>query len=123
VDQAQFLPTPVQVPRIPIWVAGIWPHKPPFRRAAQWDGVCPIGRDRIPTPEDIQAMLTYLRQYRQAATPFDVVLGAYERDATTMGDLLAEYAAAGVTWWLECFDWNDTLAEVHARIQRGPPRG
>ena len=22
----QFLPTPLQRPRIPIWVAGIWPH-------------------------------------------------------------------------------------------------
>jgi len=120
VDQAQFLPTPVQVPRIPIWVAGIWPHKRPFRRAAQWDGVCPIGRDRVPTPEDIQAMLGYVRQYRQDNTPFDVVLGSYERDAADMGNQLAAYAAAGVTWWLECFDWNDTLVEVRARIQRGP---
>jgi alkanesulfonate monooxygenase SsuD/methylene tetrahydromethanopterin reductase-like flavin-dependent oxidoreductase (luciferase family) len=122
VDQAQFLPAPVQVPRIPIWVAGIWPNKPPFRRAAQWDGVCPIGRDHVPTPEDIQAMLGYTRQYRQDDTPLDVVLGSYERDAGDLDDYLAEYTAAGVTWWLECFDWNDTLAEVRARIQRGPHR-
>jgi alkanesulfonate monooxygenase SsuD/methylene tetrahydromethanopterin reductase-like flavin-dependent oxidoreductase (luciferase family) len=76
-DHAQFLPTPMQEPRVPIWVAGIWPQKRPFRRAAQWDGVCPIGRERIPTPEDIQEMLGYIRQYRQADKPFDVVLGAY----------------------------------------------
>src|SRR5689334_13471095 len=35
-----FLPRPVQ-PRIPVWVAGTWPKKPPFRRAARWDGVVP----------------------------------------------------------------------------------
>ena len=67
-------------------------------------------------------MLGYTRQYRQDDTPLDVVLGSYERDAGDLDDYLAEYAAAGVTWWLECFDWNDTLAEVRARIQRGPHR-
>ncbi|HEU5199002.1 MAG TPA: LLM class flavin-dependent oxidoreductase [Ktedonobacterales bacterium] len=34
-----FLPKPVQQPRIPIWVAGIWPNKKPFRRAVRWDGI------------------------------------------------------------------------------------
>ena len=121
-NQAQFLPAPVQVPRIPIWLAGIWPHKRPFRRAAQWDGICPIGRERIPRPEDVQEMLKYIRQYRQADMPFDVVLGAYERDGSAMLAQLADYAEAGVTWWLECFDWDDRLADVQARIRRGPPR-
>src|SRR6185369_963188 len=37
VERARFLPTPVQQPRIPIWVAGVWPRKAPFRRAAHWD--------------------------------------------------------------------------------------
>jgi alkanesulfonate monooxygenase SsuD/methylene tetrahydromethanopterin reductase-like flavin-dependent oxidoreductase (luciferase family) len=40
-SQVQFRPTPVQTPRIPIWVAGNWPHKKPFRRVAQFDGVYP----------------------------------------------------------------------------------
>jgi hypothetical protein len=30
--ETQFLPRPVQKPRIPIWVAGTWPKKPAFRR-------------------------------------------------------------------------------------------
>src|SRR5712692_419999 len=38
VDGVTFLPRPVQSPRIPIWVAGAWPHRRPFRRAARWDG-------------------------------------------------------------------------------------
>jgi len=46
VRSAQFRPTPLQSPRIPIWVAATWPHQPPLRRAARWDGVFPwFGRD------------------------------------------------------------------------------
>jgi hypothetical protein len=41
IKEAQFLPCPVQSPRIPIWVAGIWPAKAPLRRAAGFDGVIP----------------------------------------------------------------------------------
>ncbi|MCE7734123.1 MAG: LLM class flavin-dependent oxidoreductase, partial [Candidatus Heimdallarchaeota archaeon] len=32
---------PVQTPRIPIWIGGLWPNKGPFRRAAKWDGMIP----------------------------------------------------------------------------------
>ena len=35
VDQVAFRPTPVQRPRIPIWVAGAWPRPGPLRRAAR----------------------------------------------------------------------------------------
>ena len=35
IRDVQFLPPPVQQPRIPIWIAGGWPRKRPFRRAAQ----------------------------------------------------------------------------------------
>jgi len=45
VDQTVFRPTPVQAPRIPVWVAGQWPNRRPFRRAARWDGVFPTHRD------------------------------------------------------------------------------
>ncbi len=45
IREAQFLPTPVQSPRIPIWVAGTWPIKAPFRRAARLDGALPIGQN------------------------------------------------------------------------------
>jgi alkanesulfonate monooxygenase SsuD/methylene tetrahydromethanopterin reductase-like flavin-dependent oxidoreductase (luciferase family) len=41
VKESQFLPTPLQTPRIPVWVAGNWPHHAPFRRAARWDGMIP----------------------------------------------------------------------------------
>ena len=41
VEGARFAPTPVQTPRIPIWVGGFWPYTRPMKRAARWDGVMP----------------------------------------------------------------------------------
>ncbi|HEY7350536.1 MAG TPA: LLM class flavin-dependent oxidoreductase [Ktedonobacterales bacterium] len=119
-----FLPTPAQQPRIPIWVAGFWPHKKPFRRAARWDGVFPLMHDTQMMPADVRAMLAYIRQYRTSAEPFDVVAvgWAYEHGKEAGDALLAEYAEAGVTWWLEGFREQDTTADVRAGIQQGPPR-
>jgi len=42
VGRTRFVPPTTQKPRIPVWVAGGWPNKPPFRRAAKWDGVIPL---------------------------------------------------------------------------------
>lgn len=39
VQNAALLPTPVQEPRIPILVGGVWPHKASVRRGARWDGI------------------------------------------------------------------------------------
>jgi len=55
VDDVTFLPTPVQRPRVPVWVGGRWPAKPPIRRAARWDGAAPIlppDADGKPTQPD-----------------------------------------------------------------------
>jgi alkanesulfonate monooxygenase SsuD/methylene tetrahydromethanopterin reductase-like flavin-dependent oxidoreductase (luciferase family) len=61
IDGARFLPTPVQTPRIPIWVAGIWPHPRPFRRAARWDGVCALKADEgTMTPADFRPLTRLL---------------------------------------------------------------
>jgi alkanesulfonate monooxygenase SsuD/methylene tetrahydromethanopterin reductase-like flavin-dependent oxidoreductase (luciferase family) len=59
VSGAHFLPRSVQRPRVPLWVAGRWPNRRPFRRAARWDGVFPlfegVGAGEMPMPE----MLAY----------------------------------------------------------------
>jgi alkanesulfonate monooxygenase SsuD/methylene tetrahydromethanopterin reductase-like flavin-dependent oxidoreductase (luciferase family) len=123
IDDARFLPPPVQRPRIPIWVAGVWPGTRPFRRAARWDGIVPIGRTGDLTPADIEAMRAYVQARRTTDAPFDVALGgrARERDADDAAAMLARYAAAGVTWWLESF-WADApLSIVQSVIRRGPP--
>jgi len=51
--RAIFYPPPLQRPRVPIWVAGTWAVKAPFRRAARWDGAVPNeGRGRTHSAHD-----------------------------------------------------------------------
>lgn len=101
------LPPPVQSPRIPIWVAGTWPKKPPFRRAARWDGVAPLAEGRgfgeYLTPREVREIATYVQQHRSGQTPWDVVIAGHTegQDRTTDSQVVSEYAAAGATWWVE----------------------
>jgi alkanesulfonate monooxygenase SsuD/methylene tetrahydromethanopterin reductase-like flavin-dependent oxidoreductase (luciferase family) len=123
VEDAQFLPPPYQTPRIPIWIAGVWPGTRPFRRAARWDGIIPTGRNGTPSPEDIRQMRAYINEYRKATTPFDVVFQgrAHDVPAEERVQHVTDYAAAGVTWWLEQV-WPDVaLTEVQSIIDQGPP--
>ncbi|HET9981522.1 MAG TPA: LLM class flavin-dependent oxidoreductase [Ktedonobacterales bacterium] len=125
VRDAQFLPTPAQRPRIPIWVAAVWPHKAPMRRAARWDGVDPIHWDDSPmSPEEIRELVAYIGQHRASDEPLDVVLAGWTGNLS--GDeavaRLRGYAEAGATWWQEGFLPGDSIEDVRARIQQGPPR-
>lgn len=67
------LPRPVQTPRIPLWVAGGWPHHAPFRRAAQWDGVClksiNVEKHKWLTVEDFRDCLAYIHEHRIRMLP------------------------------------------------------
>ncbi len=133
---AQFLPRPVQSPRIPIWVAGGWPHKAPFRRAARWDGVYPldtsIGLTEMLTPQTLQALLRYLTSHQEPGVPFEVVQAGITSGEDLEHDrsLIASYAAVGVTWWLEHFipqrwggSWNDwPLEQMYNRVRQGPTK-
>jgi alkanesulfonate monooxygenase SsuD/methylene tetrahydromethanopterin reductase-like flavin-dependent oxidoreductase (luciferase family) len=120
----QFLPTPLQRPRIPIWVAGIWPHKRPFRRAAQFDGVYPQMSGRALTPEDFQQILAFIHPQRTQTMPFDAI--AYGLTSGTDKAAAAAHVAAftqvGATWWLEHFAPQHTIEQVRQRIEQGPPR-
>ena len=122
-QDAHFLPPSHQKPRIPIWVAGVWPGTRPFRRAARWDGIIPTGRTGALSPNDIRDMRAYIDSYRTATTPFEIVFQgrAHELAAAERGAHVADYAAAGVTWWLEQV-WPDVaLSDVQAIIHHGPP--
>jgi alkanesulfonate monooxygenase SsuD/methylene tetrahydromethanopterin reductase-like flavin-dependent oxidoreductase (luciferase family) len=118
-----FLPTPVQTPRIPIWVAGIWPHKRPFRRAAQFDGVYPQQRGGTLTPEDYRELVAFIQSQRTQTTPFEVLTRGRTSGSDHAADAahVATYGDAGVTWWLEQFRPQHTLDEVRQRIRLGPP--
>ena len=135
IKEAQFLPRPVQSPRIPIWVADMWPAKAPLRRAVRWDGVIPIGRD-LP----LTAMLTSAQMHeivRTVAslpgytTPFEVVHSGITggMDAAHDREVVAAYQQVGVTWWVEKIlpelwgNWTDwPLEAMRTRIRHGPPR-
>jgi len=135
-EQLKFVPTPIQQPRIPIWVGGWWPNKPPMRRAARWDGVIPGRLDRPLSPDDWRELLAYIGQHRAGDAPFDIVhSGAtsgddHARDAESV----AGYAEVGVNWWIEDVSpyrygwrWEDpwtpaATALMRERVRRGPPQ-
>jgi alkanesulfonate monooxygenase SsuD/methylene tetrahydromethanopterin reductase-like flavin-dependent oxidoreductase (luciferase family) len=123
-SQVQFLPKPLQQPRIPIWVAGNWPHKKPFRRAAQFDGVYPQMSGRTLTPEDFREILAYIHSQRTQTTPFEALAyGLTSRTDKAQGAAhVAAFAQAGATWWLEHFAPQQAVEQVRERIHQGPPR-
>jgi alkanesulfonate monooxygenase SsuD/methylene tetrahydromethanopterin reductase-like flavin-dependent oxidoreductase (luciferase family) len=130
VHDAQLLPRPVQTPRIPVWVAGTWPHPRPFRRAARWDGFFADveGVDwtlgQIQTPDHLRAMVDFVRALRPIDETFDVVIGgSTPRKPAEGAAFLAPYVAAGLTCWIEAIHpMFGTLAEFRTRLRQGPPR-
>jgi alkanesulfonate monooxygenase SsuD/methylene tetrahydromethanopterin reductase-like flavin-dependent oxidoreductase (luciferase family) len=123
VGPVTFQPTPVQRPRIPVWVAGWWPRKLPFKRAARWDGVVPEMADgSLPKVSDVAALSGYIARYRESQDPFDVVISGH--DCWAHQPEFEDYALAGLTWWLERADTERAFSEREARalIDRGPPR-
>lgn len=126
VGPTTFRPTPLQRPRIPIWIAGRWPNKRPFRRAARWDGVFPTEEglpwDQMPTPETLAEAVAYTREHRTDPAPFDVILEGFSSGPGDV-DKVAPYAEAGLTWWVEKIGWfRGPLEEMRARVRAGPPR-
>jgi alkanesulfonate monooxygenase SsuD/methylene tetrahydromethanopterin reductase-like flavin-dependent oxidoreductase (luciferase family) len=114
VEGAQFLPTPRQQPRIPIWAACIVPHTTPLSRAARWDGVVlgligdsgaiePVPPERVRRAVDVIAA-----QRSPDAGPFDVAIG---HPAFPTDDELDRYAEAGVTWVMVT-GWVEQLPEL-----------
>ena len=108
-DEVIQTPTPLQQPRIPIWCAAVWPNTAPLRRAARWDGVVPVGSL---TPSDAAALMAKIAKDRTATTSFDFALPS----SAAVPDAFSEYAAAGVTWWLQSIAPSDDLATAHAFV-------
>jgi alkanesulfonate monooxygenase SsuD/methylene tetrahydromethanopterin reductase-like flavin-dependent oxidoreductase (luciferase family) len=133
IEDVVFQPTPVQRPRVPIWVGGEWPARAPMRRAARWDGAIPLllpDRGRVPLQPDaatVREIHGFLTSQRAKAglggEPFDLVMsGTSPAAAGAAADLTGPLAEAGATWWAECI-WDDLeRAEPMARrIDQGPP--
>ncbi len=102
IEKSVFLPPPVQQPRIPSWVGGVWPNKAPFRRAARWDGAFPLKTGGAMRGKDLEDIRAYIHEQRTASIPFEMVMMGYtpEDDPTKARKIVAPYAAE-LTWWLE----------------------
>ena len=132
-EDIQFHPTPLQQPRIPVWLAGVWPGSKPFQRAAKWDGIFPLWRHNergeFP-PDEVCNMLAYIDSYRSSDDPFDAVLvtrshkpGETKPEPTDeYMTRLADMKDAGLTWALEALDMKASHDEIMAVITQGPPR-
>jgi hypothetical protein len=125
VKEMMMLPTPVQTPRIPVWVPGVWTKEKSMRRALRWDGIIPQkykSMERM-TPAEVQELKKLVDNNRSVSTPFDIVVGGTtpggnrKRAAVKVGP----FAEAGATWWLESmmmFSWD----KIVKRVKQGPPR-
>lgn len=124
-EKTVFLPTPYQSPRIPIWVGGFWPNKPPFRRASRYDGVFPLKIGGAMKRQDLEDILAFIQQDRKDTTPFDLVMMGFTPgdDPVKAKKIVAPFAAGGLTWWLESlFRGHDSIERMRTRIRQGPPR-
>jgi alkanesulfonate monooxygenase SsuD/methylene tetrahydromethanopterin reductase-like flavin-dependent oxidoreductase (luciferase family) len=148
VGPVRFSPSPVQRPRVPIWVGGILPRSGllaraarrvagmhsssgPVARAARWDGFVPIhpGRpgDRA-TVGEIAAARDKIAGLRGTTADFDIAVWGELDTAGRVAARLPAYRDAGATWWLESPGsppgWLDVVRE---RLQHGSgveaPRG
>jgi alkanesulfonate monooxygenase SsuD/methylene tetrahydromethanopterin reductase-like flavin-dependent oxidoreductase (luciferase family) len=129
ISELTFLPTPVQTPRVPIWVPAVWNRPKSMRRALRCDGVIPVfpdenGRMRTDTPDDIATLRTYVSEHRTETTPFEIVV-----EGVTPGDdpaaaaaIVGPRAEAGVTWWIESrWEAPNEPDDLRRRIRQGPP--
>jgi alkanesulfonate monooxygenase SsuD/methylene tetrahydromethanopterin reductase-like flavin-dependent oxidoreductase (luciferase family) len=103
-------PLPVQRPRIPVWVAGRFPHTRPLARAKRWDGYVPISRELL-SPDQLAA---YVGPHPHDG--WDLVA------QWTPGFTPDEFAAAGATWlirsvWPHEAGWLDELTDM---VRTGP---
>ena len=136
IENAHFLPKPLQQPRIPIWVGGNWPYKAPFRRAAKWDAVFPLFSvwDNEQQLAQLNDMVRYLSKHRKYEQPMDIICMGVTPDAESKEgvDWVEQRAELGATWWLECLtpdragidDYGDEwpVDALRERVLQGPPQ-
>jgi alkanesulfonate monooxygenase SsuD/methylene tetrahydromethanopterin reductase-like flavin-dependent oxidoreductase (luciferase family) len=124
-----FRPTPVQRPRIPIWVVGAWPSERSMRRVLRYDGLLPYwlpstsGLARPDTPAQLAEMRDWIAA-RRSLDGFEIVMDGTTSatDAASAAAGVQPWAEAGVTWWIES-DWSSwDPASMRRRIEAGPPR-
>ena len=113
--------TPLQKPRIPIWVIG-GPKQSQLRRAARWDGAVIQG-----TPEELHERKVAIEAIRSGPAPLDVITEGEtpHDDPARAAAIVHPYVEAGATWWLESmWEWEGVTRnyDMQMRVRSGPPR-
>lgn len=126
-EQIHYPPKPLQQPRIPLWVPGIWPHRKSIQRTLRCDGLLvevqgADGRPTEPTADHIRAITSYVQANRTLTSPFEIVLNGSTAglDRSQQASKLLPFLQAGATWWIEGL-WGEPAAAVIERIRQGPP--
>lgn len=112
-DDVQFLPTPLQRPRIPVWVSAMARNERTLGRAAHWDGVI-LGTMTAEGGMDVLAPEAVAEVAARPDAPADIIVAA------PAGTDPALYEDAGATWLLVT-DWLDALKRVAAEPAPGSP--
>ena len=128
-----FRPTPVQRPRIPIWVVGAWPSERSMSRVLRYDGWLPYwlskrddpdGLARPDSPDQLAEVRDWIAE-RRSLEGFEIVIegSTSTDDPASAAATVQAWADAGATWWLEV-DWsNFDVAPQRRRIEAGTPSG
>jgi hypothetical protein len=124
IEDMSMLPSPVQTPRIPIWVVGVWQRQKSMDRVLKWDGILPQkykSMDRL-TPAEVKKLKEFIEKHRPNSRTFDIIAGGQTPGGNRKQAVkkVAPFAKAGATWWLESL-YTSSSEKLRKRIKQGPP--
>lgn len=116
-------PPPVQQPRVPIWVVGVWGKQKSMARVLKCDGWLPTtATDAGVMQQGAPGQIAAFRA--QHGPSHDIIVEGVTPgdDRVKALDVLAPWRDAGATWWMEA-NWNamGDPSTVLARVRQGPP--
>lgn len=120
IDEVTFIPRPIQRPRVPIWCAGTWPIKAPFRRAARYDGVFPLSMSEDMSLEEYASVVNYVKKHRESMKDYDIVIMGMSTGDPEKDSWIGESEFLGMTWYVEIV-MGDDLDKFLGKIAKGPP--
>jgi Luciferase-like monooxygenase len=118
IDEVIFLPRPVQIPRIPIWIGGGYPARRPVERALRWDGSC-LYKDG----EGDMTAVDVADLRARGGGGFTIAVGGRARkdDWDEDREHIRAVRSAGADWWVEWVP-PDVRVTMRAGVARGPLR-
>jgi len=128
-NRAELPLTPVQTPRVPVVLGGVWPNKAPFRRATRWDGIMPGtaamwdgGAQGEPVTGTVEEEVREMLEYYRGLTddPGEVILPVDTPEAPP--DFAETCRDLGASWLLTYSMLDEASHNRNLeRIREGPP--